>query len=175
MKAFTLFGRLMKHFFRSAEAIVTAVIQPVALMLLFVYVFGGSIKMSLGGNVNYVNYQLPGILLMTVGYGITYTAQRLYNDRQRGIMARFNTMPIPRSSILWGHVLTSLVSTLISLVIVFFAALIIGFRPSASIIEWSMIAGILMLFTLALTWVAVIPGLVAKTTEGKSTRLNSSY
>ena len=168
MKTLTLFGRLIKHFLRSGDTIVTAVIQPVALMMLFVFVFGGAIKVSLGEGVNYVNYQLPGILLMTVGYGISYTALRIFNDKHNGITARFNTMPIPRSSILWGHVLASLVSTVVTIVIIFIFALIIGFRPKATITEWLLIFGILILFTIALTWVAVIPGLKAKTVEGAS-------
>jgi ABC-2 type transport system permease protein len=144
----------------------TAMIQPIAIMLLFVYVFGGAIKASLPDGVNYVNFQLPGILVMAIGYNTTYTALRMFNDRQKGIFNRFNSMPISRSSSLWAHVLASIASSLFSVVITFIVAFVVGFRSAANILEWLAVLGILTLFTLALTWVAIIPGLVAKTTEG---------
>jgi ABC-2 type transport system permease protein len=138
------------------------------MMLMFVYVFGGAVKMSMGDDVNYINYQLPGILLMAIASGIAYTAFRLFTDVQGGLFARFNSMPISRSSMLWGHVLTSLISNMLTVVIIFLVALIMGFRSSAGILEWLAVTGILALYTLALTWVAVIPGLTAKTMEGAS-------
>jgi ABC-2 type transport system permease protein len=131
-------------------------------------VFGGAIKPSIGDNVNYVSYLLPGILLMAIASGISYTAYRLFLDVQKGIFQRFNSMPITRSSALWGHVLTSLVSNMITVVVIFIVGLIIGFRSSAGILEWLEVAGILVLFTLALTWVAVIPGITASSMEGAS-------
>jgi ABC-2 type transport system permease protein len=167
-KTGVLFGRLMKHILRSPDTIITVAIMPVAIMLMFVYVFGGAVKTSLPDGVNYVNYQLPGVLLMAVGSGIAYTAFRLFNDRQKGIVARFGTMPISRSSILWAHVLTSLVSNLLTLAIIFLAALLLGFRPDANLPEWLAASGILALFILAMTWVAVLPGLTAKSVEGAS-------
>lgn len=163
---FTLFGRSMRHILRSPDTIITVAIVPIMMMLLFVYVFGGAIKMSLGENVNYVNYMLPGILLMAIASGISYTAYRIFRDVQGGLFARFNSMPIKRSSMLWGHVLTSLVSNALSVVVILLLALAIGFRPSAGILSWLAVTGILALFTLALTWVAVLPGLTAKTMEG---------
>ena len=138
------------------------------MMLMFVYVFGGAVKTSLGDNVNYVNYQLPGILLMAIASGIAYTAFRLFMDMQKGLFARFNSMPISRSSVLWSHVLTSLISNMLTVVIIFLVALIMGFRSSAGILAWLAATGILALYTLALTWVAVIPGITAKTMEGAS-------
>ena len=143
-------------------------VQPVAIMLLFVYVFGGAIKASLPGGVNYVNFQLPGILIMSVAYNTAYTALRMFSDKERGIFNRFNSMPISRSSALWAHVFASVVSSIFSLVIVFAVALLIGFRSGAGMLEWLAAAGILITLALALTWIAVIPGLVAKTTEGAS-------
>ena len=95
-----LFGRLMKHILRSPDTIITVALTPIAMMLMFVYVFGGAVKTSLGDNVNYVNYQLPGILLMAIASGIAYTAFRLFMDMQKGLFARFNSMPISRSSVL---------------------------------------------------------------------------
>lgn len=154
-----LLGRNMKHIFRSPDTIITVAITPIAMMLLFVYVFGGAIKTGTG---NYVNYLLPGILLIAIASGISYTAFRLFMDMQKGILARFNTMPISRSAILWGHVLTSIVSNTLSVAIIIAVALLMGFRSSAGILEWLAVAGILLLFMFALTWLAVIPGLKAK-------------
>src|SRR5262245_51466761 len=158
-----LFGRSMRHILRSPDTIITVLITPVAIMLMFVYVFGGAIQAGIG---NYVNYVLPGILLIAVGSGIAYTAYRLFTDRQNGLFARFHSMPVARSSILWAHVLTSLVSNSISVVVIILVALIMGFRPGASVLEWLEVAGILLLFMLALTWLAVIPGLTATSVEG---------
>lgn len=163
---FVLTGRLMKHILRSPDTIVTVALQPIAFMLVFVFVFGGAIRTSLPGGVNYVNYQLPGILLMTVSMSVAYTAFRLFNDKNNGLIARFNTMPIGRSSMLWGHVLITLVSTMATFVIIFLVSFIIGFRPAANVFEWLAAIGILTIFILALTWVAVIAAMTAKTVEG---------
>ena len=160
-----MLGRSMRHIFRSMDTILTVTIMPIAMMLLFVYVLGGAIQT---GTDNYVNYLLPGILIMAIASGISYTAFRLFTDVQKGILERFRTMPISRSALLWGHVLTSLVSNAISVVVIILVALIMGFRSSAGILPWLAVAGILVLFTLALTWVAVIPGLTAKTVDGAS-------
>ncbi|HEY9060126.1 MAG TPA: ABC transporter permease [Pseudobacteroides sp.] len=163
-----LTGRLMKHILRSPDTIITVALTPIAMMLMFVYVFGGAVKMSMGADVNYINYQLPGILLMAIASGIAYTAFRMFVDKQKGLFMRFNSMPIGRSSVLWSHVLTSLVSNMLTVVIIILVALIMGFRSSAGILNWLAAAGILTLYTLALTWIAVIPGLTAKSMEGAS-------
>ncbi|MBU5444473.1 ABC transporter permease [Paenibacillus sp. MSJ-34] len=160
-----MLGRSMRHITRSMDTIFTVCITPIAMMLLFVYVFGGAIET---GTDNYVNYLLPGILLIAIASGISYTAYRLFMDKQRGIIERFHSMPIARSAVLWGHVLTSLVSNVISLVVIVLVALIMGFRSSAGILPWLAVTGILVLFTLALTWVAAIAGLSGKSVEGAS-------
>ncbi len=160
-----MFERSMRHVFRSMDTIITVTIMPIAMMLLFVYVFGGAIQT---GTDNYVNYLLPGILLMAIASGIAYTAYRLFIDVQGGIFERFHSMPIARSTVLWGHVLTSLVSNAISVVVIILVALIMGFRSSAGVLSWLAVAGILALFTLALTWIAVIAGLSAKSVDGAS-------
>jgi ABC-2 type transport system permease protein len=160
-----MLGRSMRHISRSMDTIITVTITPIAMMLLFVYVFGGAIQ---AGTDNYVNYLLPGILLMAIASGIAYTAYRLFMDMQRGIFERFHSMPIARSAALWGHVLTSLVSNAISVVVIILVALIMGFRSSAGVLSWLAVAAILALFTLALTWVAAIAGLSAKTVDGAS-------
>src|SRR6266851_4736957 len=138
-----LTGRTMRHVTRSPDTIITTAIMPVALLLLFVYVFGGAIK---HGSGSYVTYLLPGIVLITIASGISYTAFRLFTDMQGGIFERFQSMPIARSGVLWAHVLTSLAANVTSLAV----------------------AGILILFTLALTWIAIIPGLTAKSVDGAS-------
>jgi len=155
----------MRHILRSPDTIITVAIMPIAFMLLFVYVFGGAIST---GTDNYVNYLLPGILLIAVASGIAYTAVRIFTDTQKGIFARFHSLPISRSSAVWGHVLTSLVSNAISLVIIVLVALLMGFRSGAGPAAWLAVVGILALFTLALTWLAVIPGLTAKSIDGAS-------
>ncbi|MCG3418077.1 ABC transporter permease [Oceanobacillus jordanicus] len=162
-KTGVLLGRLMRTIMRSPDTIITVAITPIMMMLLFVYVFGGAIET---GTENYVNYLLPGILLITIASGVAYTSLRLFTDVQSGLMARFFTMPIKRSSILWAHVLTSLVSNALTVLVVILVALLMGFRSNATIIEWLIVVGILGLFTLALTWLAVIPGLTANTMEG---------
>src|ERR1700728_4219849 len=158
-----LTGRTMRHVTRSLDTIITTAITPVALMLMFVYVFGGAIST---GTVSYVDYMLPGILLITIASGIAYTALRLFTDKQGGIFERFQSMPIAPSSVLWAHVLTSLAANVIALVVVIGVAVAMGFRSSAGVLAWLAVAGILILFTLALTWVAVIPGLTAKSVDG---------
>jgi ABC-2 type transport system permease protein len=156
----------MRHVTRSLDTIITTAITPIAMMLLFVYVFGGAIDT---GSVSYVRYLLPGILLITIASGIAYTTLRLFLDLKSGIFERFQSMPIARSSVLWAHVLTSLAANLISLVVVVLVALLMGFRSGAGVPAWLAVAGILILFTLALTWLAVIPGLTAKSVDGAST------
>ena len=160
-----LAGRSLRHVTRSLDTIITTTITPIALMAMFVYVFGGAVKHGSGA---YVTYLLPGILLITIASGISYTAFRLFQDVQGGIFERLQSMPIARSSILWAHVLTSVVANLISLVVVVLLALLIGFRSGAGVLTWLAVAGILILFTLVLTWIAVIPGLSAKSTDGVS-------
>lgn len=158
-----MLGRSMRHILRSMDTIITVTITPIAMMLLFVYVLGGAIETDTD---NYVNYLLPGILLMAIASGIAYTSYRLFMDMQRGIFERFHSMPIARSAALWGHVLTSLVSNAISVVVIILVALLMGFRSSAGVLSWLAVAGILTLFTLALTWIAVIAGLSATSVDG---------
>ena len=160
-----LTGRSLRRITRSPDTIITTTIMPIALLVLFVYVLGGSIRT---GTDSYVNFMLPGILLITIASSISYTAFRLFTDMNSGIFERFQSMPIARSSVLWAHVLTSLVASLISLVVVVLVALLMGFRSGAGVLQWLAVGGILLLFTLALTWLAVIAGLSAKSVDGAS-------
>ena len=160
-----LLKRSMRHILRSPDTIITTAVTPVAMLLLFVYVFGSAIDT---GGGRYVDYLLPGILLITVASGISYTAYRLFTDVSGGIFERFQSMPIARQSVLWSHVLTSLVANMVSLLLVVLVALAVGFRTGADVLNWLAVAGILVLFTLALTWLAVIPGLTASSVDGVS-------
>ena len=160
-----LLGRSLRHIARSPDTIITTVITPIAMMLLFVYVLGGAIQAVTG---SYVNYLLPGILIITIASGISYNAYRLFLDLQSGIFERFQSMPIARASVLWAHVLTSVAANLVSLVVVVLVALLMGFRTGAGVLDWLAVAGILVLFTLTLTWLAVIPGLTASSVDGAS-------
>ncbi|MDO9399028.1 MAG: ABC transporter permease, partial [Herbiconiux sp.] len=173
-----LTGRSLRHILRSPDTVITTAVTPVALMLLFVFVLGGAIDTgvtagsaagsagSAAGSASYVDYLLPGILLITIASGVAYTAYRLFLDLQSGIVQRFQSMPIARASVLWAHVLTSLTANLVSVVLVIAVALLLGFRSPASIGAWLAVGGILLLFTLALTWIAVIAGLSAKSIDG---------
>lgn len=158
-----LTGRSLRHILRSPDTIITTAVTPIAIMLLFVFVFGGAIDT---GSQSYIDYLLPGILLITIASGIAYTAYRLFLDLQGGIFERFQSMPISRSSGLWAHVLTSLVANLAAVGIVIGVALLLGFRTGANVLGWLSVIGIVMVFTLALTWLAVIAGLSAKSIEG---------
>jgi ABC-2 type transport system permease protein len=160
-----LTGRSLRHITRSPDTIITTTIMPIAIMLLFVYVFGGAISQG-SGSARYVSYLLPGILVITIASGVSYTAYRLFLDLQGGIFERFQSLPIARSSVLWAHVLTSLVANLVSVVVVVGVALVMGFRSGAGVLAWLAVAAILLLFTLALTWLAVIPGLSATSVDG---------
>lgn len=160
-----LLGRSLKHVTRSVDTIVTTALTPIAMMLLFVYVFGGAIKASTG-TASYVDYLLPGILLMAIASGVAYTALRLFDDLQSGLFERFGSMPIARAAVLWAHVLTSMAANAVTVVIIIAVGLAMGFRSSAGPLAWLAVAGILALFTLSLTWIAVVAGLAAKTVDG---------
>ncbi|RWR21235.1 ABC transporter permease [Microbacterium enclense] len=160
-----LTGRSLRHILRSPDTIVTTAIMPVAIMLLFVFVLGGAVDT---GGTAYVDFLLPGILLITVASGIAYAAYRVFLDVRGGIVDRLRSMPIAPAGVLWGHVLTSLLANAVSLAVVIGVALLVGFRSGASVGAWLGVVGILMAYTLALTWVAVIAGLAAKTIDGAS-------
>ncbi len=158
-----LLGRSLRHISRSPDTIITTTAMPIGFLLLFVYVFGGAIE---AGPEPYVFYLLPGILVITIASGVSYTAFRLFLDLQSGIFERFQSLPIARSSVLWAHVGTSVVANLVSVAAVVLVAVLMGFRTSAGPLALLAVAGTLGLLTLALTWVAVIPGLSAKTADG---------
>jgi ABC-2 type transport system permease protein len=161
----TMAKRSLRHIVRSPDTIITVVLTPIALLLLFVYVFGGALGQQTG-SVSYVNYLTPGIIIMTVISGIAYAAYRLSADIQRGIINRFRTMPVAPSSILGGQATSSTLSNLFSSLLVLGMAIAIGFRSSAGFAEWLVFGGLVALFTLAVTWMAIFFGLLAKSAEG---------
>src|SRR5262245_25052866 len=161
----TMAKRSLRHTTRSLDTIITVVLTPIAVLLLFVYVFGGALKQQTG-SLEYVDFITPGVVIMTVASGIAYAAVRLSMDLQKGIISRFRTMPVAPSSVLSGQALSSTLSTLFSCFLVVMVALLIGFRPAGDAAAWLGFSGLLVLFTLATTWLAMFFGLLAKTVEG---------
>lgn len=160
-----LTGRMMKHMTRSVDTIVTVVLMPILFMLAFVYIFGGAMTIPIG---TYKGFIIPAILLLTVISGVAYSAFRLNKDVTNGIFERFHSMPIAKSAILNSHVLTSLIFNTTSAVIVLLSGLLIGFRPKAGLLEWLVSLGLLLMVTLAASWIAILFGLVAKSSETAS-------
>jgi ABC-2 type transport system permease protein len=168
----TMLRRQLRHMLRYPSMTVQLAGVPVAFLLLFVYVFGGTLGNGLGGAAGgrtaYVNYVAPGIILMTVAAATTGTAISVAMDMTEGIIARFRTMAIARASVLTGHVVGSLIQTMGSIAFVTGVALLIGFRPNAAAVEWIAAAGVLAMIIFALTWLSVALGLKAKTVESAS-------
>ncbi|HVI69233.1 MAG TPA: ABC transporter permease [Magnetospirillaceae bacterium] len=161
----TMAKRSLRHIVRSPDTIITVVITPIALLLMFVYVLGGALGAQTG-SVNYVDFITPGIIILTVISGIAYAAFRLNTDIQKGIVNRFRTMPVAPSSILSGQAASSTLSNLFSSLLVLVVAFVVGFRSGADLTSWLLFAALLTLFTLATTWMAIFFGLKAKTAEG---------
>ena len=161
----TMTKRSLRHTTRSVDTIITVVLMPIALLLLFVYVFGGALGKQTG-SIDYVDFITPGVLIMTVLSGIAYAAVRLSTDLQQGIISRFRTMPVTPSAVLSGQAVSSTLSNLFSCSLVVVVAFLVGFRPEADAAAWLWFVGLLVLFTLATTWLAMFFGLLAKTPEG---------
>jgi ABC-2 type transport system permease protein len=168
----TMLRRNLKRMQRYPSMTLMLIGIPVILLLLFVYVFGGTLGAGLGGisggRAEYANYVTPGILLIAIAGGATGTAVMVAMDMTEGIIARFKTMKIYRPSVLTGHVIGNTMQTLISLAAVIGVALLIGFRPTADVVEWLAAAGVLAGISLAITWLSVALGLASKTVEGAS-------
>jgi len=161
----TMTKRSLRHTTRSIDTIITVVLMPIAMLLLFDYVFGGAIGKQTGG-VKYIDFITPAVVILTVISGIAYAAVRLGTDLQKGIISRFRTMPVAPSSVLGGQALSSTLSNLFSCALVVMVALIVGFRPAANPGAWLLFCGLLVLLILATTWLAMFFGLVAKSVEG---------
>jgi ABC-2 type transport system permease protein len=161
----TMTKRSLRHTTRSIDTIITVVMTPIAMLLLFVYVFGGALGKQTG-SIAYVDFVTPAVIIMTVVSGIAYAALRLSTDMHSGIISRFRTMPVAPSSVLSGQAVSSTLSNLFSCFLVILIALLVGFRPAVDIQAWLCFVGLLVLFTLATTWLAIFFGLLAKTVEG---------
>ncbi|MDP9494131.1 MAG: ABC transporter permease [Actinomycetota bacterium] len=168
----TMLRRQLLHSMRYPVTIYVVVVVPIVLLLLFVYVFGGTLGAGLdpgsGGRADYANYVVPGILLMAVALSSQGSAISVAMDMNEGIIARFKTMAIARVSVLTGHVLGNVVQTMIGLVVVIGVALLVGFRPNASPVEWTAALGALTMITFAITWFSIGCGLAAKSVESAS-------
>ncbi|MER6912435.1 ABC transporter permease [Streptomyces sp. NPDC000594] len=175
----TMLRRQLRHMLRYPTLILTATGVPVVLLLLFVHVLGGILGAGLGtgpggasgGRDAYVDYVVPGVILMTVATAAQGTAISVAIDMNEGIVARFRTMAIARVSVLTGHVLGSLIQTLLSITAVIGVALLSGFGPTAGFAEWLGVVGVLVMIILALTWLAVALAMVAKSVAGASNML----
>lgn len=161
--SFVLIKRTLTHIVRNMDQLLSVAFMPIMFLLLFRYVFGGAINT---GDVPYVNYLFAGILVQMAAFGATYTAIGITTDLQRGIMDRFRSLPMISAAVLIGHTTADLARNLISSIIMILVGLAVGFRPNASWLEWLAVFGILMLFTLAISWMSAIMGLIAKTIEG---------
>ncbi len=158
-------GRVLRHTFRSMDTLISVIIMPVLIMLMFVYVLGGAMK---PGSIDYVNYVVPGIVMFTILSVVAYTAFRINNDISGGMFDRFHSMPVSKSAVLGGHVVTSVIFSAVSAVVVLIVAFLIGFRPEAGILGWLGAIGLMLLFSLGLTWVSATCGLIANSAEGSS-------
>lgn len=160
--SWVLIHRSLRHIFRHMDQLLGLLIQPIMFMLLFRYVFGGAIDT---GGESYVNFLVAGILIQMAAFGATTTSWSIALDLQRGIIDRIKSLPIASTALIIGHVVADLVRNVISSVIMILVALLVGFRPEATVGEWFMILGLLLLFTFAFSWIFAVLGMVARTVE----------
>lgn len=158
--------RSSQHIIRNTDQLLGTFFQPIMFLVLFAAVFGGAVSAALPQGVSYLNFLMAGIIVQTVAFGSTTTAIAVSNDLQKGIVDRFRSLPMANLAVLNGHVISDLFRNTISTVVMLLAGLVIGFRSNASFIEWVMIAGIILLFTLAFSWLSAIVGVLAKSVEG---------
>lgn len=165
----TMLRRDFKHQVRYWMMTLSGMLLPVIMLLLFKYIFGSALTGGMGGALDggtYVNFLVPGILVMTVGAGSAATAVNISADMHEGIIDRFRTMSIYRSSILTAQAVGGTIRTLITLVLTVGVGYAIGFRPEADLLDWLGVAGILVLFVIGITWMAIAMGMLAKTPGG---------
>jgi ABC-2 type transport system permease protein len=157
--------RSSRHIIRNTDQLLGAFFQPIMFLVLFASVFGGSISKALPPGITYINYLMAGIIVQTVAFGSTTTALSICGDLQKGIVDRFRSLPMGNLAVLNGHIVSDLFRNAISTFVMLIAGLVIGFRSHASLLNWLEIAGILILFTLAFSWLAAIVGILAKSVE----------
>ncbi|HSX28843.1 MAG TPA: ABC transporter permease [Candidatus Saccharimonadales bacterium] len=161
-----MIARSGRHIIRNRDQLLGAFFQPIMFLVLFASVFGGAISKALPHGVSYLNFLMAGIIVQTAAFGSTTTALAVCNDLQKGIMDRFRSLPMSNLAVLNGHVISDLFRNSISTVVMLLAGLVIGFRPHANFSQWLVIIGILLLFTLAFSWLSAIMGILAKSVEG---------
>lgn len=155
--------RSATHIVRNMDQLLGTFFQPIMFLVLFTSVFGGAIATA-GGS--YINFLMAGILVQTLAFGSTTTAIAVCNDLQKGIVDRFRSLPMSNIAVLNGHVVSDLFRNGISSVVMVLAGLVMGFRPTATFMEWLAVIGLLALFTLAISWLSAIVGVIAKSVEG---------
>lgn len=158
--------RSSTHIIRNTDQLLGTFFQPIMFLVLFSAVFSGAVSMALPEGISYLNFLMAGIIVQTVAFGSTTTAVAVCNDLQKGIVDRFRSLPMANLAVLNGHVISDVFRNAISTIVMLLAGLVIGFRSSASLLDWLAIAGILLLFTLAFSWMAAIVGVLAKSIEG---------
>lgn len=158
--------RSTRHIVRHTDQLLGTFFQPIMFLVLFSAVFGGAIGLALPPGVSYLSFLMAGIIVQTVAFGSTTTAVAITNDLQKGIVDRFRSLPMSNIAVLNGHVVSDLFRNTISTVVMLLAGLVLGFRSSASFLDWMAIAGILVLFTFAFSWLMAIMGVLAKSVEG---------
>lgn len=165
----TMLRRNLRHAIRYPSLTFGVALTPVIMLVMFAYLFGNALSIGVAGatgDVGYIDFLMPGVLLMTLGAGSQTTAMSICSDMAEGIVARFRTMPITRTSVLTGQVLGSVILTMVSVVLVMAVGLAMGFRPTAGPVEWLAAIGLMVLMTIGITWLAVGLGLVSKAPEG---------
>ena len=158
--------RSSTHIIRNTDQLLGTFFQPIMFLVLFATVFGGAISAALPPGVTSLNFLMAGIIVQTVAFGSTTTAIAVTYDLQKGIVDRFRSLPMANLAVLNGHVISDLFRNTISTVVMILAGLVIGFRSNASVFDWLLIAAILLLFTLAFSWLSAIVGVIAKSVEG---------
>jgi ABC-2 type transport system permease protein len=158
--------RSSQHIIRNTDQLLGTFFQPIMFLVLFAAVFGGAISAALPPGVSYLNFLMAGIIVQTVAFGSTTTAIAVCNDLQKGIVDRFRSLPMTNLAVLNGHVVSDLFRNSISTIVMLLAGLVIGFRSGASVTDWLIIAAIILLFTLAFSWLSAIVGVLAKSVEG---------
>lgn len=158
--------RSSTHIVRNTDQLLGTFFQPIMFLVLFASVFGGAIGLALPPGIDYLDFLMAGIIVQTVAFGSTTTALAVANDLQKGIIDRFRSLPMSNLAVLNGHVISDLFRNGISTIVMIVTGLLIGFRATVSITDWLMIAGILLVFTLAVSWLSAIMGVVAKSVEG---------
>ncbi|HET8884257.1 MAG TPA: ABC transporter permease [Candidatus Saccharimonadales bacterium] len=158
--------RSSRHIIRNTDQLLGTFFQPIMFLVLFAAVFGGAIAAALPPGISYLNFLMAGIIVQTVAFGSTTTAIAVCHDLQKGIIDRLRSLPMANLAVLNGHVISDLFRNSISTVVMLLAGLLIGFRTNASVVDWLLIAGIILLFTLAFSWLSAIVGVLAKSVEG---------